>query len=65
MINRMDSAAAAVCLTLGGGFFTGAGIAQLGFAGGDQIVQPWIGVFGVLGAVLCGLGAFLHHKSLR
>ena len=64
MIDRTDSAIAALCLTVGGGFITGSIIGQLTYTDGERFVEPWLGVFGILGALMCAVGAILHWRSL-
>ena len=64
MIDRTDSAFAALCLSVGGGFLTGSIIAHLSYQDGEVFVAPVLGVFGFLGASILVVGAFLHWRSL-
>ena len=64
MIDRTDSAFAAVSLTVGGGMLSGGIIGSVTYADGEQIVSVMLGLAALLGLGLCTVGAVLHYRSL-
>jgi len=64
MIDRTDSAFAALCLSVGSGFLTGSIIAHLSYRDGEVFVAPVLGLFGFLGLGIVIVGAALHWRSL-
>lgn len=65
MIDRTDSAFAAVMLSIGGGLLSGGIIGSATFSEGTQLVSVMLGLNAIFGLALCAAGAFLHYCSLK
>jgi hypothetical protein len=64
MIDRISSAIAAACLSIGGGLLSGGIIGSVSYSDGEAFISVMLGLASCLGVALCVVGTLFHHHSL-